>query len=367
MKKLIITNLGIMLLLLLFSCETVDQNIEEELNADIPEDPPEITLPNPTFNNIEPSASVSASSMNDKRLQLNILDLRHPQTNMPIKLNYNSDQPELSNIFIAEDGLIKGLKISQANPENVKVIDIVFAVDNSASMEQENDIIAPNIIDFANFLLNSGLDVRFAVVGYVARVSGALNFTDLNTLTEFLTKGWGVERTRGFGGHDSTALANNSYLFADGTDAPTVQNGIVGILFADTYFNWRTNASRVFINFTDDGIHSNGEKWNIEHLCRSIAGKATVHSVFSQDTSLVAWSNLVEKPWQMSECTGGSSLFVQPNQNLLNLASLPVTQVLKNSYKIEFRKNDDNVSERVIELMIRTSGADGYKQFNVTY
>jgi hypothetical protein len=69
----------------------------------------------------------------------------------------------------------------------------------------------------------------------------------------------------------------------------------------------------------------------------------------------------------MSECTGGSALFVQPNQNLLNLASLPVTQVLKNSYKIEFRKNDDNVAERVIELLIRTSDADGYKQFNVTY
>jgi hypothetical protein len=367
MKKTLIIFLSMLFGLLIISCDATNSEPEEELNTDIPTDPENLSLPPVSFDNIQPTASVTVSPLNDKRIQLNLLELRHPVTNKLIDLNYDSSNPLNSNIFIAEDGIVKGLKITKASPSSVKVIDIVFAVDNSTSMEHQNDIIATNVIEFATFLVNSGLDVRFSVVGYVGRVTGAINFTDLNSLSGYLTKGWGVNRTRGFGGADSASLENNSFLYADGPDAPSGQNGIVGILFADTHFNWRTNASKVFINFTDDGIHSNGKKWNVNHLCNTLAGRATVHSVFSQDTTLIPWSNLIEKPWAMSECTGGKALFVQQNQNLYNLASLPVTQVLSNSYMIEFKKNDEVVLERVIELFIRASNADGYKKFNVTY
>jgi hypothetical protein len=82
---------------------------------------------------------------------------------------------------------------------------------------------------------------------------------------------------------------------------------------------------------------------------------------------LVTWSSIVEKPWAMCEYTGGKAMFVEKSQNIYNLASLPITQVLSNSYIVEFRKKDKAVSERIIELFIRATNADGYKQFNVTY
>ena len=93
-----------------------------------------------------------------------------------------------SNIFVEEDGVVQGFKVSKVGTGNVLTADIVFCVDNSGSMGEEADSVAASIIEFANFLQASGLDVKFAVVGYDSYPNGGINFTNAQTISSYLNR-----------------------------------------------------------------------------------------------------------------------------------------------------------------------------------
>ena len=146
------------------------------------------------------------------------------------------------------------------------------------------------------------------------------------------------------------------------------EDGVVGILFADSLFNWRAGAQKIFINFTDEGTQPSGiYKWSTANICDNFPGYATVHTVFSADTNQT-WTPLSwEKPWAMSECTGGTAFFTNSSADSLDLTILPFTLALTNSYKAEFNSASPAGTHNVI-ITIKVTGADGRIEYlNLVY
>jgi hypothetical protein len=299
---------------------------------------------------------------------MNVTGIINPVTNQPIQLSYNPSNPSGSNIFVSEDNLLKGLKVSKVGGGTILQADVVFTVDNSGSMGQESDSVAAGIVKFANFLQSSGLSVQFGIVGYWGTISGAINFTDATTIEAYLNRQFmtGTSRTVGFSGPDSAALETA----AMGYGGSSGENGVEAVLFADDNFTWRSSAQRVFVNFTDEPTQSglsDTPVWNTAYMCNIINGRATVHTVFSNDSTAYFWDADDERPWDMSACTGGTVKFLDSQATGLDLSDLPVAGALANSYLVEFLSSDGN-GTHTVEVIIKETNADGKRIYEgITY
>ena len=84
------------------------------------------------------------------------------------------------NVWVEVDGKPKGIAVvnnaDNEGSQTMPKIDLVFCVDNSGSMSEEADAIARDIVNWANLLQNSSLDIRFGCVGYSmwGEISGAV-------------------------------------------------------------------------------------------------------------------------------------------------------------------------------------------------
>ncbi|MBK7499995.1 MAG: hypothetical protein IPI19_13105 [Ignavibacteriales bacterium] len=70
-----------------------------------------------------------------------------------------------------------------------------------------------------------------------------------------------------------------------------------------------------------------------------LSGKATVHTVFSGDTTYynsTYWDQYDEEPAAFSRCTGGTIKYIPEDATGLSLKDLPVAGALANSYLVEF-------------------------------
>lgn len=192
--------------------------------------------------------------------------------------------------------------------------------------------------------------------------------TSSSNLSSYLNRSGysGTYRTIGYDGSDATTLETN----ADNYGSVGGENGVQGGLFAYEYFNWRSGASKVFINFTDEPTQpGSGQSFNTAQLCNTIGGVATVHTVFSEDSSAYSsyWNTSYERPWKMSACTGGTVKFVDPYATNLVLTDLPVVGSLSNSYSVEYMKGSSAVQEWLVSIIIYTATADGQITYRVTY
>ncbi len=360
MNNRILYILVLFVLSLIVACDSTETPPAD--NTNIPGDPSGVTVPTPTLNNALPTATFTPSS---GIMKINLQGLLDPTTNQPIQFTYNANNPQSSNIFIQEDGVVKGLSVTKVGSGNVLSADVVFCVDNSGSMDQEADSVAASIIEFANYLQSSGLDVKFAVVGFSVSgdINGGINFTNAQTLNTYLNRFTGTYRTEGFSGPDSAALYNRANNFGYAGD----ENGIMACLFADSVFAWRAGAQRVMILFTDEPTQSNGVNWTNSVGCSLLSGKATVHTVFSEDTTYYSsyWSQTDERPWEISTCTGGTIKFIPESATGLNLIDLPVAGTLTNSYLVQYRTSTPGT--HTVKITVSTSTADGSKTYSVTY
>ncbi len=359
MRKLILITLFAFTTLVYFSCDSAETPAD---NSDIPADPSGVTVPATTLNNVLPSATFTASG---NRIKLNLLGLLDPTTQQPIALNYNASNPQGSNLFVQEDGVVKGLKVTKVGTGNVLAADVVFLVDNSGSMDAEADSVAASIIEFANFLQSSGLDAKFAVVGFSVSgdINGGINFTTAQKLSTYLNHSYGTYRTEGFSGPDSAALETRAYSFGYAGD----ENGVMAAFFADSVYSWRSGAQRVMILFTDEPTQNlNGVDWTNAQACSLLSGKATIHTVYSADTTYSSWNQYNERPWEVSLCTGGTIKFIPYNAAGLTLKDLPVAGALANSYLVEYVSSQTGKAHTV-KITVSTTTADGVQTFNITY
>jgi hypothetical protein len=354
--------LALIIVLFLFACESNDDN-DKGSNSDIPQDPSG-KAPDATVNNRVPAAKFSKVSSN--RIAINLQGILDENDN-PVTFIGDGSAQDGNNIFVTEDGKLKGIKVTNAGSGNTLQADIVFTIDNSGSMGQEADSIAARITDFVDAISNSGLDILVGVAGYSSSVNGALDLSSKDSLKAYLnrTGKTGTNRTRGFHGENADSLDAKKFLY-NGSGG---ENGVEAIFFANDLFSWRNNTNRVFINFTDEPNQTGSDStYTVKALCEKLAGFATVHTVFSADTSNFTWTAANQNPLEMSNCTGGTIKLIDGLAADLDLSNIPVIGALGKSAKIEFVTSNSAVNHEIIVTIFINESVNGKKVYtNVTY
>lgn len=270
---------------------------------------------------------------------------------------------EGQNVWVEVDGKPKGIDVinNADNQENVRpMVDLVFCVDNSGSMSEEANAIARDIISWASLLESSNIDVRFGCVGYgnINGVNGAINLTDADALSEYLNRSTGTSRTMGFAGSDASTLqtAASNFGYTNG------ECGGQAIRFGDRYMNFRTGSNRIYVNFTDEPNQPGNEQWSTEFFKSQdnwSTTQGTVHTVYSASSSISESIGYREKPWRISEYTGGTVLYTSSSFTGVTLSDLPVTGAMQNSYVIRFTNVDEFMDGNAHEVTITILSPDG--------
>jgi hypothetical protein len=249
----------------------------------------------------------------------------------------------IQNVWMSIDGNAKGIAVINTIDQSTvtSAVDLVFLVDNSGSMSEEANAVADGIIDWSKKLSNT-LDMRFGCVGYWGPITGGINMTTIDKFVDFLNY------------NNSKGTSRTTHFAEDGTDWSTLkpaysptssmdENGVAALRLADENFKFRSGANRVYVNFTDEPIYPQGEaKWSTDYVKEPAnwpTTKGTIHTVFSDEYyknwSDDRWTPLYEeKPWLLSEYTGGTTKFAPSDFSGVTLDDLPITGALMNSYVI---------------------------------
>lgn len=271
------------------------------------------------------------------------------------------------NTWVTVDGVPKGIDVYNNSESQGRVIatDVVFLVDNSGSMSEEANAIATSIIDWVQELSQSGIDLKVGCVGYDVNgdISGAINMTEPQNLYDYLNRTTGTTRTVGFAGPDAETL--QTYRIDSRYIAPD-ECGMAALHFAHDHFNFRTNANRIYINFTDEGnqpgnnsycsvqwLNPESNNWNPAY--------GTIHTVYSGSRING------EDPALMSTYTGGTTLMVDSSFSGVTLSSLPVTGAIANSYIIRFTNVDHLLDGQPHTVTITIISSDGTIQAVSTF
>ena len=332
-------------------------------NSSIPDDSeadpnPEIGEPTTVIPNIQYTPEIDG---NDLIIRIDMTGIQDPFTQAWIKL-FGTRNPE-QNIWISIDGQPKGFTVYNNSGEedgNSIKTDIVFVVDNSGSMGQEADAVARDILSWSQQLASSGLDVRFACVGYSVSgtINGAIDFTNSTGLSTYLNRSSGTSRTIGFSGSNSSILSSAASAYRVNDEC-----GAMAIRYANANLSFRSGANRIYVNFTDEPNQPNGKQaYSVEFFKDQNnwgTSQGTVHTVYSDpNTSFVEQLYYREYPWKISEYTGGTQFFTNSSFTGVNLSSLPITGALQHSYVIRLHNVAHLVDGKTHIIRITILSAD---------
>lgn len=276
------------------------------------------------------------------------------------------------NVWVSVDDQPKGISVHNTIDDNNSDViiknDFVFLVDNSGSMSEEADAIARDIINWARNL-NTILDVRFGCVGYDGEITGAINLTTYDDVAEYLNNGSGTSRTSHFGGSDYSYLrySASSYFVSSSQD----ECGMAALHYANDLFDFRRDANRIYVNFTDEYNYSgSNSKYSVSYLSSQYnwsTTSGTIHTVYSGSDIYGSDYGYYERPWQMSEYTGGSILYTSSSFTGISLDDLPVTSAMQNSYIIKFTNVEPYMDGNSHEVKITIKSRDGSVRAEKTF
>lgn len=317
-----------------------------------------VATPNPDIapeelNTSIPSFSVTVEEEYDnKSIRLLLTGIQTPDNNW-LELYGTGDSRQ--NIWMEIDNQPKGIAIANVGSGETEkpLIDIVFLVDNSGSMSEEANAVAREIIEWSN-LLSQKMDIQFGCVGYSVSgsVNGALNITDVNTLSEYLNRKTGTQRTVGFAGPDEAELKSAATAYTSSDEC-----GVLALRFADEHFSFRQSSNRIYVNFTDEPNQPNKQsKWSVEYVKDQQnwnVSQGTIHTVYSGKTNYQWVTNVREDPRLLSEYTGGTIIIAPSNFSGVTLESLPVTGAVTNSCTVRCNVTEGMLSgTHTVEMTI---------------
>ncbi len=276
------------------------------------------------------------------------------------------------NVWVEVDGKPKGIIVTNTEDEAgtaTVMTDVVFAVDNSGSMNEEADALARDIISWAQELSNSGLDARFAVVGYDGGITGGIDFTTANGLSQYLeSNGTGTYRTMHFGDNRNDWSALQSKYFVNSS---MDECGVAAIRLADENYAFRTAANRIYVDFTDEPNYPTyKEEFSVKYFedqNKWPAYKGTVHTVYSSTQRDYTEWNYMESPWLISDYTGGLTQFVRSDFSDTDLSSLVVTGAMQHSYIIKFTNIEDLLDGNTHKVHVTIKSEDGSTTADKTF
>lgn len=318
MKRVLIVS--IVLILYLSSCR---ENPSETNIPEIPADPTG-SVPEVVKNNVVPSGTFYTVSLERRRLNLSGIVIN----NYGIPL-YGTGDPD-QNIWLEIDGVNKGILVKKVSPTNRLKADIVFCVDVSGSMNDAIiDSIANTLAVFSNYLYSNGIDARFGGIGFVGDIRGVKLLTD--DVANF--RSWIIAKR--------FIDTSTQVLFPQFGSSSLNENPVSAIRYADSLFNWRIDAQRIFVVFTDVPVKpSSREDWSTNWVRTNLRGRGVVHTIFASDSSRFTnlWStpNLTnQNPKDLATFTGGTYK-MHPDGYNLNLLYLPLVESLLYSHSIDF-------------------------------
>lgn len=350
MKKLFIFALAAMTLV---ACNQGDVDDENQPVSTIPSD--DDADPNPTINDTTvtlPGVTASFTSEEGEIvIRLDMTGVMDPSTGEYLKLYGTGSSRQ--NVWVEVDDEPKGISVTNLSDGSGKAkADVIFLVDNSGSMDEEADSVANGINAWSKLLVKSGFDVRFGIVGYDGEITGALDITKVEDLSNFLQYSYGRYRTAHFDGSNAYDLQSQAPNYYNGGYID--ECGMAAFHFANDNFHFRTGASRVYVNFTDEpNYYFSTDKFRTSWLKNNWKpAMGTIHCVYSDGEGAESWTYEYEGshdfPWRMAEYTGGTKLFVNPYFTGVNLKQLPVTDAMQNSYIIKLTNvTMDNKTHKV--------------------
>ncbi|MDE5960294.1 MAG: VWA domain-containing protein [Duncaniella sp.] len=346
----------------LTSCSDDDDKTNPEDRTDIPKD--NLAQPNPELGD-EPNATIpniQYTTVDEEGAAVFRIDMTGIQDKATLEWLRLLGTGEIGqNIWIEVDGQPKGVKVyntADDNNERTLPIDLVFLVDNSASMSQEADAIARDITAWAEKLSKTSLDINFGCVGYNGAITGAVNITSYQNLSDYLNrpKVTGTNRTKEFSGSEADITLFNEQK--DNYNAGyNYECGMAALRFATDLFTFRKNANRIFVNFTDEPNQShNIDRFSVESLRRDWdTTLGTIHTVYSASQS----SDKNEANRLMSEYTGGTVIYTNSSFTGVTLEDLPVTDAMRNSYVVRITNIRDLMDGQPHEVRITILSEDG--------
>jgi len=290
-------------------------------------------------------------------MRLDMTGIRDAETNEWIRLAGTSEAGQ--NVWVEVDDIPKGIRVYNTIDDatlNVPV-DLVFCVDNSGSMSEEADAIARDIMAWAQLLEASGIDIRFACVGYDGAITGAINFTSAEELSEYLDRSTGTYRTVGFEGTSSEIRRYSEVVENYRTGGGSADEcGMAAVRFASDNFTFRLRANRIYVNFTDEPNQPAGiDRFSVESLLTDWdTTLGTIHTVFSDSKR----DDEYESNALMSEYTGGTVLYTNSSFTGVSLEDLPVSDAMRNSYVIRFTNIDNLIDGSMHKVRMTIQSKD---------
>ncbi len=347
MKRIYVLLLG--LIFLLIGCR---ENLNEPKFPEIPPDPMS-SVPAVIKNNIVPSGTFYTVELERRRLNMSGIVVN----NYGIPL-YGTGDPD-QNVWVEIDGVNKGILVKKVSSQNRLKADIVFCVDVSGSMNDAIvDSIANTITSFSDYIYRNGIDARFGGIGFVGDIRGVKLLTD--DVANF--RSW-VKAKR----FVDTAT---QVLFPNFGSSSLNENPVSAIRYADSLFNWRNDAQRVFLVFTDVPVKpSSREDWSTNWVRINLRGKGVVHVVFAADSSRYTnlWStpNLSnQNPKDLATITGGTYRLLPDGYNF-NLLLSPIVPSLIYSHSIDFLTTSGKKKIKVVASL--STNYDGKSEYEIEF
>lgn len=337
--------------------------------------------PNPAITNPNVDIPIGIVNITGRIGDVPVERLTIPGISLPNNggwLNIHGTGENGQNVWVSIDGDPRGFVWDPTSEDtsNKMMADVVFVVDNSSSMDQEADAVANSIIKWANQLEAANIDLRVGCVGYSVSgtINGAYDMTTTNLLSTYLNRKKGTARTIGFEGNNKTILESRAKNYTTSGEC-----GAMAIRYADANFNFRNNANRFYVNFTDEPNQPNkNTEFSVEFFKNPSnwdSKKGTIYTVYTglESYTNMPWTNLVyEKPWLMSEYTGGQTKKYDENATGMTLSDIQVTGSMENSFYIYFtdiRSFINDGKSHSMKITVRTPDGKyrGERTYNVKF
>lgn len=267
------------------------------------------------------------------------------------------------NAWVEIDG--KDAKVEFINPDDDGAeplkADIALLVDNSESMDEENDAIAAGLGAWVRQLEAGGIDARYAAVGHSEEgtINGATDFSTAENLEIFFNYKHGSDRTAHFGGTGSDRLEEAAARYP----RLNTECCMLALRFADAELSFREGAERVYINFTDEpnqpyGNHDYSIDWLTDHWHSTMGEVHTVYSAPEPQPS--EYTALYSEPSRsLSDRTGGTVTYTDERFSNVSLADLEFCESLTHGYIARLKNVAPYVDGKRHRVVIRVNDADG--------
>lgn len=287
-------------------------------------------------------------------------ELRHPQTGEWLMLEGTNSKHQ--NAWVNIDGdMVEVEFVNADDPANDLTLkaDIALLVDNSDSMEEENDAIAASVAEWTQRLSAAGVDARYAVIGHSEEgtINGATDFSGAANLVTFFNYMTGSKRSAHFGGTGGDRLQRAAAKYP----RLSTECCMLALRFANDQLSFREDAERVFISFTDEPNqpYQNAE-YSVEWLTKNwFAPMGEVHTIYSAEDTGLYTPLLVEPARMLSDLTGGTVTYTNESLSDVDLTRLEFSESLGHSYVAKLKDISKYMDTKTHLLVINVMSADG--------